>query len=274
MGRGTSDLTLESTLPKITPRRAVAAALLIGAGLALAPEARAAGVPVTLKIGDNVPETHFRLTGPTDVAQFTLKAAAGQDLFVGLQTWYNLRMQVLDPNGKLLRTFDANGYQDTPVEEGVEVHARVGGTYTVRVTGGDYIKYPYTDPTIWAYPDCRGGPATKCAIAPGQTAKATFGGSNDDDAYALKATPGTRYTATLQVADRDNTLYFSDLKLVDGKGEVVQTQATGAGSAKRNKAVMKFVLPASGGPFFLQANPHPASSYNYRGTFTLSLQQQ
>jgi hypothetical protein len=186
-------------------------------------------------------------------------------------------MQVLDPNGKLVGTYDANGYQDTPVEEGVEVHARVGGSYTVRVTGGDYIEYPYTEPTIWALPDCRGGPATKCAIAPGQTAKATFGGSNDDDAYVVKATPGKRYVATLQVAafpPPNNIIYFSDLKLVDGKGEVVQTQGTGAGSAKRNKAVMKFVMPASGGPFYLQAHPHPASSYNYRGTFTLSLQQQ
>src|SRR3954451_12859218 len=184
-------------MPNITPRRAAAAALLIAVGLALAPEAQAAGVPVTLPIVDNSPGTNFTLSGPTDVAQFKINATAGQDLFVGLQTWYNLRMQVLDPNGKLLRRFDSNGYQDTPVEEGVEVHARVGGTYTVRVTGGEYIQYPYTEPTIWAFPDCRGGPATKCAVAPGQTAKASFGGSNDDDAYALKATPGKRYTRAI-----------------------------------------------------------------------------
>jgi hypothetical protein len=261
-------------LPNITPRRTATAALLIAAGLTQAPEARAAGVPVQLKVVDNAKGTGFSLSGPTDVAQFTFKAAAGQDLFLGLERWYDLQAEILDPSGKPFKTYDAAAGSSDLTEEGVELHPRVGGTYTVRVRGGDYIQYPYTDPTIWVYPDCRGGPATKCAIAPGQTAKATFGGSNDDDAYVVKAPAGKRYTATLQVANRDETLYFSEIRLVDGKGEVVQSQLTGAGPAKRNKAIMKFVLPASGGPFFLQANPHPASSYNYRGTFTLSLQQQ
>ena len=169
-------------MPNITPRRAAAAALLIGAGLALAPEARAAGVPVQLNVVDNAPGTGFTLTGPTDVAQFTFKAAAGQDLFLGLGRWYDLRVEVLDPSGKPFKTYDAGNGSSDLTEEGVELHARLGGTYTVRVTGGEDVEYPYADPTIWVYPDCRGGPATKCAIAPGQTAKATFGGSNDDDA--------------------------------------------------------------------------------------------
>src|SRR4051794_10110763 len=259
-------------MPNITSRRAAAAALLIAAGLALAPEAQAAGVPVTLKIVDNATGTNFTLSGPTDVAQFKINATADQDLFVGLQRWYDLRLEILDPNGKPFKTYDAPAGSSDLTEEGVELHPRVGGTYTLRVTGGDYIQYPYTDPKIWVYPDCRGGPATKCAIAPGQTAKATFGGSNDDDAYVVKAPAGKRYTATLQVADRDETLYFSDLKLIDGQGEEVQTAATGAGPAKRNKAIMKFVLPASGGPFYLQPHPRQATSYNYRGTFTLTLQ--
>ena len=50
-------------MPNITPRRAAAAALLIGAGLTLAPEARAAGVPANLQVGEDVPDTEFQLTG-------------------------------------------------------------------------------------------------------------------------------------------------------------------------------------------------------------------
>jgi hypothetical protein len=215
-------------MPNITPRRAAAAALLIAAGLALAPEARAGGAPVVLKIGDNVPETHFRLTGPTDVAEFKLKATAGSDLFVGLQTWYYLRMEILDPNGKLLKTFDADGEEDFPVEGGVELHPLVSGSYTVRVAGNGYnIQYPYSEPTVWAYLDCRGGPATRCAIAPGKTAAATFAGSNDDDAYVIKAPAGKRYTATLRV---DSPYpYSAHFDLVDGRGEVVASQDTGLG---------------------------------------------
>ena len=67
-------------MPNITPRRAAAAALLIAAGLALAPEARAGGVPVTLPIVDNSPGTNFTLNGSADVAQFKINATAGKDL--------------------------------------------------------------------------------------------------------------------------------------------------------------------------------------------------
>jgi hypothetical protein len=49
---------------------------------------------------------------------------------------------------------------------------------------------------------------------------------------------------------------------------------TVAHAERRNKASLKLVLPASGGPFYLQVEPAPASAYKYRGTFTLSLQQQ
>jgi hypothetical protein len=261
-------------MPNITSRRAAAAALLIGAGLVQAPEARAGGVPTNLPIGENLPDTHFRLTGPTDVAEFKLNATAGKDLFVGLQTWYELRMEILDPNGKLLKTFDANGEEDFPVEEGVELHPLVSGSYKVRVAGqpGGYVKYPYEDPTVWAYPDCRGGPATKCAIAPGKTAAATFAGSNDDDAYVVKAPAGKRYTATLHV---DSPYpYSAHFNLVDGQGEVLASQDTGLGPARRNTATLKFVLPGSGGPFILQARPAPNPSHNLRSRFTVSLAQQ
>ena len=262
-------------MPNITPRRAAAAALLIATGLALAPEARAGGVPVTLPIVDNSPGTNFTLSGPTDVAQFKINATAGKDLFVGVDTYTYLNLEVFDPNGKLVRSYPINGNTDDTAEEGVELHPTVTGTYTARVAGDSdgSIGYP-TDASIWVYPDCRGGPATKCAIAPGQTAKASLGGSNDDDAYVVKATAGKRYIANLEVANRDETLYFSQLNLVDGKGEVVQTVLTGAHADRRNKATMKFVLPASDGPFYLQVEPTPASAYKFRGTFTLSLQQQ
>ena len=150
----------------------------------------------------------------------------------------------------------------------------MSGTYTARVSSNRTArKVPHRRP-IWVYPDCRGGPATKCAIAPGQTAKASLGGSNDDDAYVVKATAGKRYVANLEVANRDGPSTSAELNLVDGKGEVVQTVLTGAHADQRNKATMKFVLPASDGPFYLQAQPPPATAYNYRGTFTLSLQQQ
>ena len=197
-------------MPNITPRRAAAAALLIAAGLALAPEARAAGVPVTLPIVDNSPGTNFTLSGPTDVAQFKINATAGKDLFVGVDTYTYLNLEVFDPNGKLVRSYPIYGNTDDTAEEGVELHPTVSGTYTARVAGNSdgSVGYP-TDASIWVYPDCRGGPATKCAIAPGQTAKATLGGSNDDDAYVVKAPAGKRYVATLQVANRDETLYFS-----------------------------------------------------------------
>ena len=96
-------------MPNITPRRAAAAALLIAAGLALAPEARAAGVPVTLPIVDNSPGTNFTLSGPTDVAQFKINATTGKDLFVGLETFTYLKLDVFDPNGKLVRSYPIYG---------------------------------------------------------------------------------------------------------------------------------------------------------------------
>ena len=232
-------------------------------------------MPTNLEVGENAPDTEFQLSGPADVAEFKLKATAGVDLFVGIGTFQELDLKLFDPNGKLLKSFFAAGGIDTPVEEGVELHPTVSGTYTVRVAGdpNGAVNYP-TDGAVWAYPDCRGGPATKCTIAPGNTKRASLAGSNDDDAYAIKAPAGRRYTATLQVANRDNTLYFTDLNLVDGKGGVVASQLTGAGAARRNKATLNFVLPSTGGPFYLQVHPRPASSFNLRGSFTLSLQQQ
>jgi hypothetical protein len=253
---------------------AATAALLVGACLTLSPEARAGSVPVTLPIGNDTPDTHFTLLGPTDVAEFRLNATAGQDLFVGLQTWSDLRMQVLDPSGKLVRTFDADGSKADSIEEGAEVHPLVSGAYAVRVAGqpDGFIEYPSTESTISAYLDCRGGPATKCAIAPGQTANATFGGSNDDDAYVIKGTTaGKRYAATIQVSN--DFLYGTDLRLVDRDGKVLQSVATGNHAERRNNATLKFVLP-KGGPFYLQEHPHPSASFNLRATFTLSLKQQ
>ena len=261
-------------MPNITPRRAAAAALLIGAGLTLAPEARAAGVPANLQVGEDVPDTEFQLSGPADVAEFKLKLTAGTDIFVGIETYALLDLKVFDQNGKPLKSYVVHGSgAEAGAEEGVEVHPTVNGTYTVRVSGDpqNLASYP-TDVVIWAYPDCRGGPATRCTIAPNKTMSASFGGSNDDDAYVIKgATAGKRYAATIQVSD--DFLYGTDLRLVDRNGKVLQSVTTGNHAERRNNATLKFVLP-KGGPFYLQEHPHPTTSFNLRTTFTLSLKQQ
>ena len=249
--------------------------LLVAAGLAFAPEARAAGVPVSLPIGEKTPDTQFQLSGPADVAEFKIKLAAGTDIFVGIETYERLDLKVFDQNGKLLKSHVVTGNTDASPQEGVEVHPTVTGTYTVRVSGDPQgsVDYP-TDVAIWAYPGCRGGPATGCTIAPGNTKSASFAGWNDDDAYAIKgATAGRGYAATVQVTTPGDYLYGTDLRLVDGSGKVLQSVTTGNSAERRNNATLKFVLP-KGGPFYLQEHPHPISSFEIRATYTLSLKQQ
>jgi hypothetical protein len=63
------------------------------------------------------------------------------------------------------------------------------------------------------------------------------------------------------------------LRPVDRDGKVLQSVTTGNHAERRNNATLKFVLP-KGGPFYLQAHPHPTSSFETRATFTLSLKQQ
>jgi hypothetical protein len=48
---------------------------------------------------------------------------------------------------------------------------------------------------------------------------------------------------------------------------------TGLVGDKRFTAILKFVLPNSGGPFYLKVHPTDASHYG-RGSFTLSLVRQ
>ena len=230
----------------------------------------AAGPPIEIPVGEDKPDAKFQLTGPADVQELKVKAVAGSDLFLGLGTYDELHAQVFDPHGKLIKSFDSYARSDASGEQGAELHPLVSGYYTLRVKGSTYADSYPQDSWAWAYPDCRGGPATACTIAPGKTREASFAGSNDDDAYVIKVTPGRRYVATLRIAGT----YYAVFSLVDGKGRTIASQGTGLGPQRRFTATLKFVLPKTGGgPFLLRASPTDRADRG-RGRFTLSLVQQ
>jgi hypothetical protein len=247
---------------------AATAALTLAAGLAAANE-----VPVHVPVGAYPRETPFGLAGPSDEAVLRVRAKAGADYFLGLGTHADLLAELHAPDGTLLRAFRADASGGDVGESGAELHAPVTGVYTLRVSVIDArflgpAHYPL-DADAWAYPDCRDGPATRCTIAAGKTKAGVIGGSNDDDAFRVIAEPGRRYLASLTIADT----HAAGLALVDARGRVLVGRGTGVGPAREDRADIRFVLPTSGGPYFLRTLAS-SLSHGGRGRYELTLARQ
>jgi hypothetical protein len=225
-------------LPITTLRRAAAAALLVGAGLALAPEARAGGPPIFVPFGNKRDAT---LTGPADFQDFTINAEVGVDGWIGLTDDFDGGVATLvgrdgRPAGTARTSADPGG----PQEKGFEFRPTVNGPWTVHVSPNNQTGsgvFPQTVGLEWV-PDCRGDALTRCTIAPGKTKPANLGGANDNDAFTVKAKPGRRYVAHLEASDGVG------LEVVDGKGRVVKSRRVRGGVADQ-----PFLLPRAGGPY-------------------------
>ena len=152
---------------------------------------------------------------------------------------------------------------------GAELHPKGDGCFNIRVTPSpnDASQYFPINSSVWFWPDCRGGPATRCTIAAGKTKAGTWGGDNDGDSFAIEAPGGRRYAVTLTITSGQAAAILS---VLDGSGNVIASRKTGTGSQSRLTRTLKFALPASGGPFYVKAQATP-QGHAGRGTYDLTL---
>jgi len=152
---------------------------------------------------------------------------------------------------------------------GAELHPKGDGCFNIRVTPSTFDpSQPFPiDSTAWFWPDCRGGPATRCTIAAGKTKAGTWGGDNDGDSFAIEAPGGRRYAVTLTITSGQAAAILS---VLDGAGNVIVSRKTGTGPQSRFTRTLKFTLPASGGPFYVNARA-TEQGHAGRGTYDLTL---
>ena len=243
------------------------AAAALGLTLTTMSAAYAGGPPLTLRFGTNKPDTQFTLTGPSDHQDLKACAQPGQDAFVGMVSDGTVEASVTDPQGRPLTTFAAVGEDSNG--HGAELHPKTQGCFTVHVTPDPITPgsaFPLTT-TAWFWPDCRGGPATRCTIDAGQTENGTWGGDNDGDGFRILAPAGKRYAVTLTIPGGQAAAILS---VVDAAGDVIVSRKTGTGPHSRLTRTLKFTLPTSGGPFFAKAEA-TGQGHAGRGTYTLTL---
>src|SRR4051794_5254451 len=212
--------------------------------------AYAGGPPLTLQLGTDKPDTRFTLTGQSDHQGLKACAQPGQDAFVGMVSDGTVEAAVTDPQGRPVTTFAAVGEDSDG--HGAELHPKTRGCFTVRVTPDPATPgsaFPLTT-TAWFWPDCRGGPATRCTIDAGQTENGTWGGDNDGDGFRILAPAGKRYAVTLTITGGQAAAILS---VVDAAGDAIVSRKTGTGPHSRLTRTLKFTLPTSGGPFFAKA---------------------
>src|SRR4051794_38571221 len=208
----------------------------------LSTEVRAGGPPLDVPLltpnpdlqGQVPTDTTFSIVGPDDYQDLKFTAAAGMDYWVGIGTDWTGHMQAFDPAGNLFASGEFFGAGDADEEQGgFELHAQAAGAYTVRVwLDGDYPASGYA----WFWPDCRGGPATRCTIAPGKAQVGSWGDTWEDDSFVIKAPPG-RYAATLTITSGQ---YLARLQLLNGRGQVLLQKQTGLAGTNRFTRTVPF----------------------------------
>ena len=252
-----------TTLRWMMPTTAVA----FGLTLTTMSAAYAGGPPLTLPFGTDKPDTRFELTGPGDHQDLEACPQPGRDAFVGMNTEETVDAAVTDPQGRPVTTFRVDVEENNGT--GAELHPKTQGCFTVRVTPDPVTPvsaFPLTT-TAWFWPDCRGGPATRCTIDAGQTENGTWGGDNDGDGFRILAPAGKRYAVTLTITSGQAAAILS---VVDAAGDAIVSRKTGTGPDSRLTRTLKFTLPASGGPFFAKAEA-TQQGHAGRGTYTLAL---
>lgn len=209
------------------------------AGLALwTTTAHADSAPVEIQAGDGTPAAGYDLYGAPGVAQFFFKTVYGADYAVAIgYDLGNSTAQLFAPDGALLGTFGADMYEG---DASIELHNATGGYYTLKVTSDDAG-------SVWVWTDCRGGPATRCTIAPGKTKAGTVASHVDQDTFLIKAPAGRTYTASVSSPDGAATI----LDVVSKKGRVLI-------SRRGLSSTLRFKLPTSGGPYFLRVSGYVA----------------
>lgn len=225
--------------------RSILDALVVGLlatapfGLALAATAAdAGGVPAEIQAGDGTPAAGYDLYGAPGVTQFSFRTVYGADYAVAIG--YDLgssTAQLFAPDGALLGTFGADMYEG---DASIELHGATGGYYTIKVASDD-------GGSVWVWTDCRGGPGTRCTIAPGKTKTGTVASHVDQDTFLIKAPAGGTYTASVGSPDGAATI----LDVVSKSGRIIA-------SRRGLSSSFRFELPTSGGPYFLRVSGYVA----------------
>jgi hypothetical protein len=221
--------------------------------------ASSAGAPVEIQAGDGTPAVSYDLYGAPGTAQFFFKTVPGADYAVGIgYSLGNSTAQLFAPNGSVLGTFGDNMYEG---DASIELHGASGGYYTLKVTSDD-------EGSVWVWTDCRGGPATKCTIAPGKTKAGTVASHVDQDTFLIKAPAGRIYTASAGSPDGAATI----LDVVSKTGRILV-------SRRGLSSSFRFKLPLSGGPYFLRVSGYVAYETGGQtgtdtGHYSLTLKQQ
>jgi hypothetical protein len=236
-------------------------------GLALtATSAYAGGTPINIPFGTTQPDTHFQLTGPSDFQDLKACSPQEQDAYVGMVSQGIVDAVITDAAGRQTGKFSA--VSDDTEGTGAELHPKGNGCFNIRVTPSpnDASQYFPINSSVWFWPDCRGGPATRCTIAAGKTKAGTWGGDNDGDSFVIEA-PAGRYAVTLTITSGQAAAILS---VLDGSGNVIVSRKTGTGPQSRLTRTLKFALPVSGGPFYVNAEA-TGQDHAGRGTYDLTL---
>ena len=160
-------------------------------GLALtATSAYAGGTPINIPFGTTQPDTHFQLTGPSDFQDLKACSPQEQDAYVGMVSQGIVDAVITDAAGRQTGKFSA--VSDDTEGTGAELHPKGDGCFNIRVTPSTHYPSQHfpINSSVWFWPDCRGGPATRCTIAAGKTKAGTWGGDNDGDSFVIEAPAG------------------------------------------------------------------------------------
>jgi hypothetical protein len=160
----------------------------------------------------NIPPGGF-VTGYVDgvgtSTEFTVNMEAGKDYWVGTSAeWWNLKTELLDPGGRVLRTWGPLDYG----WGGTEFRPTATATYRLRTTQTGPLNLQEPAYVVGKYgPDCRGGTATRCTLTLGQAKVGRWDfrtdtegdeefGVSEWDYYRVRLTAGRTYTVTLASA--------------------------------------------------------------------------
>jgi hypothetical protein len=223
---------------RITPHRAAAAALLVGAGLAQAPEARAAQ--------DYVADVHTDASQPQDTQNVPL--SAGQDYILGVNGTAG-DVYLRDPQGKVVAHLPATHTLSYTFRAAYTASYQLSAK-SGRTSSGDVG-------IVWGdlYTDCRADAKTLCTLKPNIGKLGYISDPADYDWYKVQLKKGQRYYFMSDVTSGEGFL-----TLRSPKGKLIKRVTVGG-----DVGIIEYRAPTTG-TYFLATSFDPsrgAAAYSF-----------